>query len=587
MSNEDFTNLWKKQQSDGKPKASIIGGLQKLVEDKDAEILQLKEENIKLKERMNEDIEILSQSEQTIKSLQKKIDDYALKLEEVQTQLNLQGKGDKGDIFKTTTSVSAPKVLSESEEVKKLKMQVKSLEDKLYVFSTLPDRIATLEEQKSKDVALIEELESRERDLRKKLKEASDKDSALNTIEKLELKIQQLTKENSNLVIKLEQMENDSMAPKSKTVSESIESIDSPWKTRYEKAREQYEKLLSTNQQLNEELDSAKNTIIELKGSLKDTSSSDTEIKELKAQINDLKVNLSKANTTISTLTSEREDLLGKVSLLQRQSTSGELQDKLEKLNKENDVFKQKIKESDKKFEDLLFKFQEREQSTEKVIVEKVVEKVIEKPVESPNQNIIQDLQTKLERERAKNSDLSNQIQQLNEKLSKSSETAIKQPPPPKLPPGSTPQSSVVVDGLVEELQQKLEKQKKIIKKLTDENESLSSMKNKLEDLSKLTSENTELKNKVDELLKKVEIKANQPELKEITQRDMGDNEINKLSVELNELKHENLQLKEKLSVATSSNQTDVMALVQDLQNKLNKLKKENLKLKKDLGQPV
>lgn len=212
----DFVDLWKKG-GDGAPQASIIGGLQKLLNQKEKELVEVKSENHSLREQITENITLLEEAEKVIASQTNEIEDLRAGFIEVE-------EGGKKVLKPSIT----PQVIKDTGEkydeqtTRKFavyEQQIRALEEKLYIYSTLPDRIATLEQQKDELNVKIDQYSDREESLRntiKKLTSGMDDKATMNAI----------VKENDELKKEINELRTKAGAPGGGRGQDSVLVID-------------------------------------------------------------------------------------------------------------------------------------------------------------------------------------------------------------------------------------------------------------------------------------------------------------------------------------------------------------------------
>lgn len=189
---EDFLSLWKKE-SKSAPSSSIIAGLQQQVATKDKEIDALNQKIISLKTRLNEDISIMEQTEDVIKKQQ----------EEIEILRKRRGTSARSALLSPKKTSSAGSEDSDPQAMK-YKMKIKELEDKLYIFSALPDRISGLEERLEKQNKMIEKYQQSEKKLKNTIKSLT-LEGTDGMVEDLQKKVKEQEEEIANLQERLEE----------------------------------------------------------------------------------------------------------------------------------------------------------------------------------------------------------------------------------------------------------------------------------------------------------------------------------------------------------------------------------------------
>ncbi len=164
--NIDFIELWKKG-GEGAPRASIIGGLQKLLNNKEKELIELKNENQSLRAQIAENIALLDEAEKVIAEQTSEIENLRAGFVSVDDQ----GKKILKPSLPTISKDSGQKL--DEATLRKIaiyEQQIRSLEEKLYIYSTLPDRITQLEQQKDELTKKLDQYVDREESLRNTIK---------------------------------------------------------------------------------------------------------------------------------------------------------------------------------------------------------------------------------------------------------------------------------------------------------------------------------------------------------------------------------------------------------------------------------
>lgn len=185
----DYAQLWK-DKKEGAPKQSIISSLQKLLVEKDEAIYNLQTQITALKQQQTEHMQIMDQMEQEFIKQKARIEE-------------LEAGGGGGKISRPTIPggsadfSNAPP--SAKQQIDQLNKQLREMENKLYVFSHLPDRITQLEEKIEKQNKIIENYETNEEKMRATIRKLSGETGSQSVMQEMEQKIQQLTRELNTL----------------------------------------------------------------------------------------------------------------------------------------------------------------------------------------------------------------------------------------------------------------------------------------------------------------------------------------------------------------------------------------------------
>jgi chromosome segregation ATPase len=137
MSKKDFTTMWGEKMASS-PRTSVIGELKELLQESKDKIVELNAKINKLEEDIFDLNEQKKKLEQQISQKDKKLAEQEAFVRDLNLRfemLNEQG------IEITNAEVD------EFSAQKKLKMQIKALEDKLYVFGALAERVKQLEDE--------------------------------------------------------------------------------------------------------------------------------------------------------------------------------------------------------------------------------------------------------------------------------------------------------------------------------------------------------------------------------------------------------------------------------------------------------
>lgn len=131
--------MWQeKQQMGGTPRTSVIGELKELLQEKKDKIIEL---NMKI-EKLEEDISDLNEQRKLLEQQISQKDAKLAEQDEFVRDLNVRFEMLNEDGLQISESE-----VQEYNVQKKLKMQIKALEDKLYVFGALADRVKHLEDE--------------------------------------------------------------------------------------------------------------------------------------------------------------------------------------------------------------------------------------------------------------------------------------------------------------------------------------------------------------------------------------------------------------------------------------------------------
>lgn len=129
--------MWKDKMNSS-PRTSVIGELKQLLQDKKDEIIEL---NAKIG-KLEEDVYDLSEKN---RKLEQDLNQKDMKLKEQEDfvrDLNI-----RFEMLNEEGVQISDEDVHEFTQMKKLKMQIKALEDKLYVFGALADRVKQLEDE--------------------------------------------------------------------------------------------------------------------------------------------------------------------------------------------------------------------------------------------------------------------------------------------------------------------------------------------------------------------------------------------------------------------------------------------------------
>ncbi len=215
MSNkEDFMSLWGKK-AGANPQASVIGGLQKQIGERDKEIEKLNQQLTTIKARLAEDVKILEESEKTL-NLQ------AIQIQDLKNQVYGKGKAppDKPDVIAALPPDLASAVL----ENKQLKGKVNELQEKIYVFSMLPDRITDLEKKNEKLTRMIDQYEVNEKKLTETVKKLSIGAGAEDIVLNLQDKVKTQDEKIKQLEAQLDTAKEQAMFPVETATSTDVDT---------------------------------------------------------------------------------------------------------------------------------------------------------------------------------------------------------------------------------------------------------------------------------------------------------------------------------------------------------------------------
>ena len=140
MSKKDFTTMWQDKMGSA-PRTSVIGELKELLQEKKDKIIEL---NVKI-EKLEEDISDRHQQQKRLEQDIAQRDAKIAEKEEFVRDLNVRFEMLNQEGFQISSSD-----VEEYNAQKKLKMQIKALEDRLYVFGALTDRVKNLEDENAR-----------------------------------------------------------------------------------------------------------------------------------------------------------------------------------------------------------------------------------------------------------------------------------------------------------------------------------------------------------------------------------------------------------------------------------------------------
>ncbi len=136
----DFTSMWKDKMG-AAPRTSVIGELKELLEEKKNENIQL---TVRI-EKLEEDLSDLNEQKKLVEQTLAQKDAKLKEQEEFVRDLNIRFEM----LNENGVQITEGEV-HEFNAQKKLKMQIKALEDKLYVFGALADRVKQLEDENAR-----------------------------------------------------------------------------------------------------------------------------------------------------------------------------------------------------------------------------------------------------------------------------------------------------------------------------------------------------------------------------------------------------------------------------------------------------
>ncbi len=512
---EDFMSLWGKK-AGANPQASVIGGLQKQISERDKEIEKLNQQLMTIKARLAEDVKILEESEKTLNS-------QAAQIQEFKNQL--YGKGgappDKSDV-----SGAAPDMQSAVGENKQLKSKVKELQDKIYVFSMLPDRITELEKKNEKLTRMIDQYEANE----KKLTDTVKKLSIGAGSEDIVLDLQDKVKKQEDKIKQL-QSQLDTAKEQAMFTPEAAGSADAD-------VRQLKQNLANLTSDLN-------------RAKLTGQEERDRRI-ELEAKVDILKktlegakqsglqgANVGNLQAEVKAKTALITDLEGKIRKLEgdveeNSKSLYKAQEKTKTMEKENQTLRDKVASVEEKYKDATLRFENMVASktkggpspieaemkslrakidalsgeNEKLASEKsaLEAQVKEAGAQKGSESLIKDLQSKLNKQKQQIDQLEGEAKQLRE----SAASASKAGPAVDIEKIQAENASLKAEmdvmkqagkggdaalrGLVADLQTKLSQQKLEVAKLKKENVKLSSYKDAGEKIEFLEKQVAQLK---------------------------------------------------------------------------------------------
>ncbi len=452
---EDFMSLWGKK-AGANPQASVIGGLQKQITERDKEIEKLTAQLTTIKARLAEDVKILEESEKTLNA-------QAGQIQELKNQL--YGKGgappDKGEASGAASDMQSPVA-----ENKQLKKQIKDFQDKIYVFSMLPDRITELEKKNEKLTRMIDQYEANEKKLTDTVKKLSIGAGSEDIVLDLQDQVKKQEDKIKQLQAQLETAKEQAMFP-----TEAAGSADSDVRQL---------KLNLAN--LTSELNRAK---------LSGQEEKDRRI-ELEAKVDILKrtlegakqsgglqgANVGNLQAEVKTKTSLISDLEGKIRKLEAdvEANANSLTialDKTKTVEKENQALRGKVASVEEKYKDATLRF------------ENLVASKTKGQAGSPIEVEMKALRAKVDTLSSQNETLASEKSGLEEQLKAASAQK-----------GS--------ESLIKDLQGKLTKQKQQIELLEADNKALqesaasASKAGPAVDVDKIQAENASLKAEID-----------------------------------------------------------------------------------------
>jgi len=133
--------MWQDKMDSTPRKTSVIGELKELLQEKKDKVIEL---SIKV-EKLEEDISDLNEQKKLLEQKLSQKDAKLKEQEEFVRDLNIRFEMlNEGGLEISNDEVQ------EFNQQKKLKMQIKALEDKLYVFGVLADRVKQLEDENAR-----------------------------------------------------------------------------------------------------------------------------------------------------------------------------------------------------------------------------------------------------------------------------------------------------------------------------------------------------------------------------------------------------------------------------------------------------
>ncbi|MHA1732317.1 MAG: hypothetical protein ACTSU5_10250 [Promethearchaeota archaeon] len=493
---EDFLSLWKKD-NQKTPSTSIIAGLQQQIAQKDSEIERLNEKMISLKTRINEDIQIMEQTEVVIKKQQEEINRLKSRAggrvlssfdRLSPPSVDSDSTGSLGGASSSTLGAgsSGP----QSEEVKQYKLKIKELEDKIYIFSQLPDRITKLEEKNAKLNQMIDDYERNEQKLMETIKKLTLDEGGEGVVGELQEKVERQKTRIKALEKKLEEAGGEISLSLGSEKEEKMEA-------ELKQMRDSVITLTQANNDLKMQLDAAIRSQTELEAKndilrktvaqLQASSGSSSEIETLKAKV-------SEYEGVVADLEGRLKALEGEKASLEAQLSLGNT-DKVEELTNENLKLKARVKDLEEKnrdasirFENLVAKVQESQRG------DPTLEKLHKSEAElSELQDKFGKLEVDYKALKAEKEGLLTQVEELRGMLEEA-QKAAKAPAPVPIP--SPPESS---PALVDDLQKKLNRYKGEVEKLKAELEQVDEFKRK-------ATEADALKRRVEELEEQLKV---------------------------------------------------------------------------------
>jgi len=173
----DYRQLWEDKSGEA-PKESVIAGLQKLINNKQDEIIEMDAQVQGLKGRIQEYNEILVDMEKEYKQQQQRI-------KELEAELG----GDSSSSY-SSTSVQEAEGSGNALKVRQLQAKLNEMQNKLFIYSNLPSRITDLEGKLEEKDEIIDEYADKVEDLRKRMNNLSEDEGAKKVIANMEDKIE-------------------------------------------------------------------------------------------------------------------------------------------------------------------------------------------------------------------------------------------------------------------------------------------------------------------------------------------------------------------------------------------------------------
>jgi chromosome segregation ATPase len=172
----DYNELWRAGKAERAPKASIIGSLQKLLNEKEDDIITLNAQLEGLKERIEEYNDIMEQMETQ----------FVKQSNEIK---QLKGSGGSSSDYITPSDDDLGGGSRDKEKIKQLSERLQEMENKLYIFSNLPTRITDLEEKLEKSNRSIDNYSETQEKLKNTIRKLSTEGGSEQMINEMQAKI--------------------------------------------------------------------------------------------------------------------------------------------------------------------------------------------------------------------------------------------------------------------------------------------------------------------------------------------------------------------------------------------------------------